>query len=257
MDLVTQRQVKELISENLALSVCEAIKGWQSTGKDNINECTTDNEREGLNLVDIVIPSCKELDQIAGQIQHIKSLYPCNRIIPVCGKRSAAENRNLAHGYVTARYAIMMDDDISGFFQGFVERLTAPLTEDPNIALVSARLTKQDGKTPNHMMASKLDLSGKTEEVSRIPTSCFAYRKRDLDALIGFHNSTSFPFDEGFKGSGWEDDALCADMKKKFPECKFIIVNDCKLIHTNEMKGNQVNLLQENREYFFKSGRSR
>ncbi len=103
-------------------------------------------------------------------------------------------------------------------------------------------------------MTSKKDLSQDYEIVSRCPTSAFAYRKKDFDSLVKFWNKSSLPFDEGFIGSGWEDDAICHDLKTKFSKSKIIINNKVRLIHLNEQK-NQKENLQINKDYFYKTGR--
>lgn len=104
-------------------------------------------------------------------------------------------------------------------------------------------------------MSSKFILNTDLEEVPKCPTSCFAYRKEDFDALIKFHNEKSLPFDEIFEGSGWEDTALCYDLKARFPGTQIVINNKCKLIHRNEMKNQLGDIFQRNKKRFLDGGR--
>lgn len=209
-------------------------------------------------MIDILIPSCKPYEEIEKQIKEIESSTPEeHRIVAQCEKKSAAKNRNIAHSKAISDFIIMLDDDIKGFYFGWVSDLINPLLSNTNIVFSSARLISEDGNFASMMHTRFLtDLS--CEFVPACPTACFAYRKADLDSLIKFHNEDSLPFDESFVGSGWEDTALCADLKKKYPHSQFVIVNKCKLIHLNEMKNQHVNnTYKRNKQYYDKSGRKR
>lgn len=203
----------------------------------------------------IVIPTCKKHDGVVRQLEAIKDNTPEDHyILATCTPESAAENRNLAHSMASADIVVSLDDDVKGFYLGWLTDIVGPLLEDEKIRFASARFMKPDGKSPAHMMTSIYDMTKKYEEVLRCPTSAYAYRKADFDALKGFWNETSQPFDTIFTGSGCEDDAICHDLKKKFSDTRIVINNDCKLIHLNEMKNQSVNL-KENRARFDKSGR--
>lgn len=203
-------------------------------------------------MIDIVIPTCKVKEIVRVQIEEIEKNTPEeNRIIASCIFASASINRNYVHAKTENEFVVMLDDDITGFYPGWGTDIIQPLKDNPNIFFASARLLKPD-KTVGFMMASKKSLDGDLEEVPRIPTACFAYRRKEMDELMGFHNETSLPFDIMFKGSGWEDNAICYDLKKKFPGAKIVINNKCKLIHINEEK-EQKKFLAENKAYFFKT----
>lgn len=204
--------------------------------------------------VDILIPTLKPFEDVKSQVRGIHEMYPDNRVFATCLEASAAINRNKAHKEANTEIVISLDDDITGFYQGWVEDLIRPLKKNQDIRFVSARLMKSDGVTPNFMMTSKFNLSSMYEVVPRCPTSAFAYRKVDFDYLIGYYNESSKPFDENFKGSGWEDNAICHDLKQGFPGTLIVINNNCKLIHINEEK-NQKKFFMENKKYFFESGR--
>lgn len=206
-------------------------------------------------MFDIIIPTCKTEKDIESQLVEIEFKTPEeHRIIATCKPVSAAKNRNYAHSWTKSDIVIMMDDDIRGFSDKWLTTLIQPLLDDINVRFCSARFLKVDGRTPNFMMTSKSNLLSDYEDVPRCTTGCFAYRKEDFDALIGFWNKDSKPFDENFIGSGWEDNGICFDLKKKFPGTKIVINNKCKVIHVNEMK-NQQPYLKQNKEYFYNSGR--
>lgn len=208
--------------------------------------------------IDILIPTCKNLHDLDFQIKEIQQFVNTDyRIITTGFPLSAALNRNFCHMHTESEYVIMLDDDVTGFFENWEQILIQPLKDNPNIRLTSARYLKTDGITPAHMMAGNYDLDTPLIQVNKCPTACFAYRKRDLDSLVNFHNQSSLPFDEMFIGSGWEDDALCFDLKHRFGnECTFVIINECKLIHINEMKNQHTgNNFQANKQYYLDSGR--
>lgn len=207
-----------------------------------------------MDNVDVLIPTCKSYDSIVGQVKEIVKNSPqVYSIHASCFLKSAAINRNYCHGKATTNIVVSCDDDIEGYYPGWLEELIRPLGEDKDIRLVSARLMNNDG-TIGFMMTSKNDISQDYEAVFRCPTSCFAYRKKDFDELMGFWNKDSWPFDENFVGSGWEDNAICHDLKKKFIGTKIIINNRVKLIHRNEQKNQKENLLI-NKECFYRGGR--
>lgn len=206
--------------------------------------------------IDILIPTCKdkhseEIQSLTSEIQ--KNTLEDHRIILSGFQVSAALNRNFLHKHAESKIVVMMDDDVKGFYPGWIQDLVVPL-DSPEIKLSSARYLKPDGITPAHMMSGNYDMDTPLIQVKKCPTACFAYRKDDLDALKGFHNQKCKPFDERFKGSGWEDDALCYDMTKKYPGCRFVITNRCKLIHLNEMKNQHTNgYFQSNKKLYLQS----
>lgn len=205
--------------------------------------------------MDVIIPTCKSYGEIIEQIADMKAYSPSLNVIYTCLNKSAAENRNICHSQTKSDIVISLDDDVTGFYQGWEKDLIRPLLINPKIRFCSARLMKPDGKTINFMMTSKMNCNAPLEIVPRCPTSAFAYRRSEFDSLIGYWNKDSMPFDINFKGSGWEDNSICHDLRKKFPNCMIIVNNCCKLIHINEEK-NQKKYFNENKEYFYRSGRS-
>lgn len=204
----------------------------------------------------VVIPTCCDYTKVSAQVNEVmETIFLGTKIFPTCTQASASQNRNIAHTSVDTKYIISLDDDIEGFFPGWAEKLLEPLESDPEIRFVSARLMRPGGKQFAHMMHSNFDVSKPLEEVPKCPTSAYAYRKADLNELIFFHNPSSVPFDHNFEGSGWEDTALCYDLKKRFPKTKIVVHNDVKLIHRNEMKNQLGAIFLKNKKYYLESGR--
>ncbi|MFA5096804.1 MAG: glycosyltransferase family A protein, partial [Candidatus Omnitrophota bacterium] len=112
-------------------------------------------------IVDILIPSCKELCDLVPLLQEIKNNSSNFRLIVASNPgKSAAYNRNRCLEASEAPFVIMMDDDISGLYPGWDLELITSLQLDAAISIVSARLLQPDGYTPGPMMSSKKDLSG-------------------------------------------------------------------------------------------------
>lgn len=132
---------------------------------------------------------------------------------------------------------VMMDDDISGFYPGWAEKLIKPLINHPDIIYVSARLLNPDGTLQNAMGASQDD---KTPilDVPTAPSACVAFR------------ITGVRFDEKFVGSGWEDTDFVKQLKKLFPHGRIVINNEVRMTHANEMKNQLGENFQKNRAYF-------
>jgi hypothetical protein len=120
-----------------------------------------------------------------------------------------------------------MDDDITGFYEGWEQDLIKPL-EDNSISIVSARLVNEQGKNiPMMFDGTKYNV---------VPTGCIAFRK------------TGIRFDENYKGYGYEDTDFCLQMQTVYPNKKVLINDNCKLIHPTQDKGFRSR--EENRKYF-------
>ncbi len=165
-----------------------------------------------------------------------------HKLFASCKIASAATNRNICLEQGGSEIIIMIDDDIQGFFHGWAHYLIKPLL-DPWIGMVSARLFNVNGtvqKTCMHNDALSPELITLTPEPNRImPSAAIAFRR------------TNLRFDENFLGSGWEDTDFCRQYWQKFPNCKFVVTNACKLVHRNEMKSQGVHWAR-NKEYFKK-----
>jgi len=163
------------------------------------------------------------------------------RVLASCLDQSASANRNWCLDRCESDVAIMLDDDISGFYPGWHEDLTRPFT-DPLVCIVSARLMTPDGLLA--LTCSEIyDLKPETIEVvpsdhCAVPTAAIAFRN------VGVR------FDEAFRGSGWEDNDFCFQFRARNPDFKIIQSNECRLIHANEQK-NQSEHWKHNRFYFY------
>jgi len=146
-------------------------------------------------------------------------------IITTGFKTSASTNRNYGLHMSTSEIIIMMDDDIEGFYQGWADELIKPLLDYDDVLMVSARLMKPDG-TLGIMVGENYDLSKPYVQVNarQLPTACIAFKKTDIR------------FDETFIGSGFEDNDFCLQLGIQNRKGIFIINNNVKLVHTNEMK---------------------
>ena len=196
-------------------------------------------------VIDICIPTLKPPSAIEKQITAIKwyTGTPC-RIITSCAPGSAAENRNRCLSKTTSNITIMVDDDVSGFFNGWEKELVAPLLADKDVCVVSARLLNPDGTVQNTCCSTKkldphwLEIKPRAEHV--MPAAAIAFRNLGLR------------FDEQYVGSGYEDGDFCRQYFARDEKSKFILTNDCRMIHGNEMKNQGHDNLITNRAYFRK-----
>lgn len=154
-----------------------------------------------------------------------------DRVFASCVKASASVNRNLcidAAELELGEVAIMLDDDIHGFYPGWIRDLTMAFS-DPKVVAVSARLMRADKTTfaetcSRCYAASPMEIEVFSDGKCVMPTAAIAFRN------LGYR------FDERFRGSGFEDTdwfwQYLVDGKKR----KFIQSNRCRLVHRNEMK---------------------
>jgi len=154
------------------------------------------------------------------------------RIVASCQPGSAAYNRNVCLSDLDGDVGIMLDDDIEGFYCGWAEQLLDPL-EDPLVVMVSARLLRRDGQ-PGETCSRCRDLVTPRVEIQPaqncvLPTAAIAFRNLGLR------------FDEGYRGSGFEDSDWCFQYLALDSRCKFIQSNECRLVHRNEMKSQRDN----------------
>ena len=199
--------------------------------------------------IDIIIPTLKPLSsEVKSQIDEIEAntLLP-HKIIATCQPLSAAQNRNLGLDIAQSKIVIMLDDDITGFWKGWATELIKPLLEDKMIYVVSARALKPD-LTPGPM-CGVVEGEFEVDEKGYI----FISKRKDVvlpSMAIAFRN-TDIRFDETYKGSGYEDTDYYFSLAKKYPNCKFVVNNNCKLVHLHEKKNQDKNFIF-NRDYFYK-----
>ena len=191
----------------------------------------------------ILIPTYKQVEEVQSLVDEIHKSYPDHEVYASCAKDSASVNRNLCLDQLAiGEIAIMIDDDITGFYQGWVEDLVSPLFDIPGAVMVSARLLKQDG-TFGPTCSGTYKSEPEIIEVDRkrwttLPTAAISF------VYCGYR------FDENFKGSGWEDNDWCLKYRKESPCAKFIQSNRCKLVHLNQMKEQKGPNWHWNQKYF-------
>lgn len=178
-------------------------------------------------MVDIIIPSIKDINDIYPLLSEIAKTSPSCRVIPECNKASASINRNRGLNNAMSDIVIMVDDDISGFYSGWINDLIEPLS-DNSIMFVSARLVTNDGKLAT-MVCPSSDIDSNVVDVAHVPSAACAFRKTELR------------FCEEYLGSGFEDTHFILAMKKISIPQRVVINNKCKLIHANEQKNQGVN----------------
>lgn len=201
-------------------------------------------------MLDILIPTFLPRHDAALRLQFAEiaeNTATPYRVIASCQRASAAANRNHCLRLCQGDVAIMLDDDIHGFYPGWEADLLAPL-RDPGALMVTARLLTPQGRVAQ-TCSRCYDLEPEEIEIrpgvnSVLPTAAIAFR--NLGVL----------FDEGFVGSGFEDGDWCLEHLRRFPESRFIQSNRCRLVHLNEQK-EQANNWDRNLAYFEQKWRRR
>lgn len=182
-----------------------------------------------MSLPDILIPTCKddwELCEQIGELLQSDRDIDGDRIIYSCLKASASVNRNKCLDLARSEIVVMIDDDMAGFFPGWVDVLVAPLINDPDVMMTSARLLNEDGSI-GPMMGDVKNYTSPTVVVPLAPSACIAFR------------NDGTRFNEEMLGSQWEDTSFIFRLKAKYPKGKIVVCNECRLIHKHEMKGSK------------------
>ncbi len=176
-------------------------------------------------MIDVIIPTCKTQLSLAYELHDMLVADGCRaRVRATCQQGSAAYNRNWGLNQATADCVIMVDDDVCQFPAGWVHQLADVLLLNPYCIMVSARLMNDDGTLGPMLRNGPPGPLGGWTYVDALPTACIAFRNDGLR------------FDENFIGSGWEDDDFCAQLRRKYPKGTFIINEDVRVVHRNEMK---------------------
>jgi len=193
--------------------------------------------------VKVIIPTCKHVDDIAVLVYQMETRWSKElEIIYTCVQGgSASENRNAGLQKCSeGDVVIMVDDDIDQLPLCWDRYMWEPFQKNPDaFSMVSARLLNSDG-TIQPVMGGHASRRTGYAEVNVMPS-----------AMISF-KFTGIVFDQAYKGSGWEDTDFCRQMKTAFPHKKFIINNDIKVIHRNEMKNQGGEIWVKNREHYIK-----
>ena len=200
-----------------------------------------------MNLpIDIIIPTLRPLAELRNQIADIErtAVLP-HTVIATCQQASAAVNRNFGLDRASSDVVITLDDDVTGFFPGWDLRLVMPLAVNPDLVMVSARLMNPDG-SPGPNCADNYDLG---------PDLIYIRKRPDLpaplmpSAAIAFRN-IGLRYDSNYEGSGWEDGDFMAEISRSNRNFRYVISNQCRLIHWNEMKNQHGKVWERNERYF-------
>ncbi len=192
--------------------------------------------------IDIIIPTIKSYNEIKDQIQEIeKHTKENHNIIATCQKVSASKNRNIGLKKAKSDIVIMLDDDIIGFFNKWINRLLYAF-QDNDVYIASARLMKPNGNYAimnGNTLENRQGIFGISGgKDGCLPSAAIAFRK------------TNIRFDENYIGSGFEDTDFMYQYRQKFNPCKFVICNRCQLIHKHEKKNQGGDYFIHNRDYF-------
>lgn len=184
-------------------------------------------------MISICIPSCK--DNISNQLNEInkyKKRQDCKFVLSL-QKQSAAKNRNYCIDNAHGEIIVMMDDDITGFYSGWLDTMLSYFTNE--ISILSIRPIKPDGS----LCPILGDNNGKLSDVPDIVPAIHS-EKTGLNivgsACIMF-KKTHIRFDENYNGATYEDTDFAMQHLKEFPDKKIMICNRIKLIHKMEAKG--------------------
>jgi hypothetical protein len=181
-------------------------------------------------MIDVIIPTCKTQPEIADLAAEIVRTAGCSiHGVATCQSVSAAANRNwgLDHVQHADLCVIMVDDDVCEFPQGWAVKLWATLMDKDDrtgCMMASARLLNPDHTLGPMLREPPPIMSAGLTVAKSLPTACIA-------TAVG-----RLRFDENFIGSGWEDDDWCAQLRQKYPKGTFIINEDVRVVHRNEMK---------------------
>jgi glycosyltransferase involved in cell wall biosynthesis len=201
--------------------------------------------------VEILIPSCRPRQQIDGIVNKIHDTTN-HIVITSCIDQSAAKNRNLCFNNSKADIVIYCDDDLAGFYKGWVEDLVEPL-KDETIGIISARLLKMNGdKGIMQDYGISMSLNGGTIKRKLVPSACIAMRRVDLLKIIECKEcSDNVPWDNNYQRASFEDSDLCEVYKRHLG--KTICVNNlCKIKHKDEEKWRPNFDWTVNRDYYNK-----
>lgn len=176
-------------------------------------------------MISICLITIKTIPEIEGRIEelnkHTSGDYELILIQNPNG--GVAENRNKALQQSKGDIIIFVDDDLYGYFNGWMDILIEKLKEDKNILMVGPRLLNSDGHTQKTISKND-DVVTDYIRVDFIPGACMAYRKNNL------------LFNEQYKNWGMEDVEFQIELKKQNPNGKILLCNQVKLFHINEMK---------------------
>lgn len=192
-------------------------------------------------ITDVIIPTMLSWEDVEPQINDImRTAGMPVRVIATCRPVCAAKNRNIGLDLAISNLRVMLDDDVTSFPFGWVVGLLQVLRDHPNCVMVSPQLIRPDGRYALMMGCSQGRPIGSGVHPITGPhllTACIAFRKDDLR------------FEEGFVGSGFEDNDYCDKQRARYPSATWLVNHDIQVVHRNEMK-HQREHFRRNREYY-------
>jgi len=190
-------------------------------------------------MTDIIIPTYLAADAVESLVAEIKRTAGCPvNVIATCQKASASVNRNYGLEHSTSDPLLMVDDDVYGFSQGWAAHMIRVMEEYPDCVMLTAELMRPDGK-PGFCMGDPIRGGTGVSVVParKLPTPCVAVRKDELR------------YDEHLLGSGFDDNDICEQLRRKYPNGIWLICHDVRVIHKNEMKNQRGPYWDRNRAY--------
>jgi GT2 family glycosyltransferase len=203
-----------------------------------------------MNKIDIVLVTYKDKEgiDIINRVSEIEFFGGYRNLIVTGINDSASVNRNYGLDNTDAAIVIMMDDDVTGFYQDWINDLVNPMLQNSSIIIASARLLNKNGTFGSMMGGNNIPKDSGIYDVTfcgyrnhkRICTACIAIRNNDVR------------FDEGFVGSGYEDTDYCNRISEKFAGLRMVVNNNCKLVHLNEEKNQGGLYWEHNKKYYLR-----
>lgn len=177
--------------------------------------------------IDIIIPTLRTPEEVAPLVAEIERTAGLPvRVYATCTRASASVNRNLGLDWAESEIVFQVDDDTSEYPDGWVAKMVSVMDEHPECVMCSAQLKVPGTATPSFMMGGfrpkRAGISAAAER--KLPTACVAVRRNQLR------------FNEGFIGSGFEDDLYCWELRQMYPSGTFLICHDVWVGHANERK---------------------
>jgi hypothetical protein len=186
----------------------------------------------------IIVPTCKALEDVQALLANIRNAEPyiADRLIPTCLDATPAVNRNYGLDKCQTPFAVMIDDDVTGFPKFFARDLVETLKSDEELGMVSAKLLNGHGEMFMGGAIRDEELGLSIARAGWLPTACVAMHK------------TGQRFDVGL--SWMEDVDYCWTLNKVSPSL-FVVDNGIRVLHRNEEKWRK-NDVAAAQEYFKK-----
>ena len=181
-------------------------------------------------MLDIIIPTCKQFRMVSDLVRDLRLAEPTANVLATCRDESAAKNRNYGLDATINPFIVMVDDDIEGFGYGFASQLICSLLTSLDCAMMSARLMNKNCEFGLMCGNVEQKTTGISTALSNyLPSACVAFERSDLR------------FGEEYIGSGFEDQDYCRQISELNDKARFLVNNDVKVIHRNEMKNQMLN----------------